>query len=571
MQSAQNQMLAWQVVSQQNPVPPQSAGGTTVSYQTPSIQQPSVLTSTALVMPYGTGRAAPGMSAPPAGMSGPGINASLFSNQRIIPQQQQPQMNLVINQPTQNQTSMLNQPGGVFSMLQPDQLRGAAAAAGNEQRGLLSHSPHPPHMSSSGNQLPLMMGAQQQMMGGHQLDENGQRSDLTKHVNAKPFEPTSSSRTPPLMQSPPVMQSQPIYPTQHLSAPQQQQTSQQSSTQSYMHSQLPRQPFSSSSAGSQQQQQNHSHSHSHQQSHQTGQQPHTLVASVRPRSIQNRNMTSPSPPTSGLPHNNNLHQNGPASHHQQPQQQPSATGSASGMRTVSPIDPSLAMIASVLGYKSQGAMTQSMQQAAQQQQHRFHHPSSAGPSQLPQMPQAPAAPTRQYSVRPTSHQMQQQNSRPRISAPGPIQRPTHLLANPPSVIGAPPQRSSSHTSNHHVPSLLSATKSNSAPAISATPQSAVAAPQTVFHSLERQRMIEETKRYFQTPAGGSSTSVPTTINSTLTGSSTQNGQLIAPGILKEKPPSVLLVPSVSLDALTSTANASVTKEHVAKMSISTTR
>ena len=124
-----------------------------------------------------------------------------------------------------------------------------------------------------------------QQMSGQPMSVQ-QRSDLMKHVHAKPFEPTS--QTPPLMQSPPVVAQQSLPPQQHQHQPQTPQQQQQ---------QIAPSVFSQPASITHQHVQNmHQYSQPMIQQRQHGvqhiQHQTPLVASVRPRSIQEQSLSN---------------------------------------------------------------------------------------------------------------------------------------------------------------------------------------------------------------------------------------------------------------------------------------
>lgn len=276
LQVSQSQFLAW-------PVTPTVQPTKTVSYQTYS--QGSSFTSpvciaanSPVIMQYGT------TSFPPQRSSSDIQRQHQHVN--LMPLQQ--------HQPAQ-------QGGRLVSMLPS---RGGSHMRRNQQY-------HPIRSASDGhlvnpNQMPLMleptaaasnlnhpqpqMSRQQQLsnqqisvqpISTHQL-HGQQRSDLMKHVHAKPFEPTS--QTPPLMQSPPV-----AAPSSLSLQPLHQHQSQQQSPQQ----QPPLGPsvFNQSASITHQEHVQNIHNYSqpmiqrqHNVQHMQHQSP--LVASVRPRSIQ---------------------------------------------------------------------------------------------------------------------------------------------------------------------------------------------------------------------------------------------------------------------------------------------
>ena len=137
---------------------------------------------------------------------------------------------------------------------------------------------------NSGAQMALLLDANQALSSQHITPQ--QRSDMMKHIHAKPFEP--NSQTPPLMQSPPVIAqpsapphapAQPIVPTV-FSQPVSSVTSHHLQNVTRFQSQpLLQQPQRQGSV--------------RQVPHQN-----QLVAPVRPRSIQGHSLTAVSPPTS---------------------------------------------------------------------------------------------------------------------------------------------------------------------------------------------------------------------------------------------------------------------------------
>merc|ERR1719428_779855 len=164
--SQQNQML-WQVISQSSQMPVTCTGGyqsygqhqrsmfsaaTTNSFSsTQALVSGGTYSNPHLIMPSDYPPAPP----PSAQHS----NQSVFNHQRMPappPQQQQPpHVGLMMPTPPGGapQQSLLNQPGSVFSMLQPDsgQLQGRDRSA-----GLLLHQGSHPH-SPSPQQIPLLM------------------------------------------------------------------------------------------------------------------------------------------------------------------------------------------------------------------------------------------------------------------------------------------------------------------------------------------------------------------------------------------------------------------------------
>merc|ERR1719428_1756684 len=139
--SQQNQML-WQVISQSSQMPVTCTGG----YQSYGQHQRSMF-SAATTNSFSSTQAL--------------VSGGTYSNPHLImpappPQQQQPpHVGLMMPTPPGGapQQSLLNQPGSVFSMLQPDssQLQGRDRSA-----GLLLHQGSHPH-SPSPQQIPLLM------------------------------------------------------------------------------------------------------------------------------------------------------------------------------------------------------------------------------------------------------------------------------------------------------------------------------------------------------------------------------------------------------------------------------
>jgi len=411
LQVSQNpQLLAWQVASTPNAVPTSSTG-----YQSqPSLFTTPTLSSSQLILQQHQQQRPPSVG-----------NASVFSPQRASPHlQQQPnaRMGLVINQHTTNPGQGLLGPhhhqSNIINMLQPDSM----------SRDHHAHSSSPlGHMSTSpAGQIPLLM--EPSVLTNYPDLTPQQRSDLTKHVNAKPFEPTTS-RTPPLMNSPPVVgHSVPI--------------------QGHQFSNIS-QALSGHGSNSTHQMMAHSQTNHHQPNA-------PLVASVRPRSIPTRPLTAPSPPLPGIL-----------------AQDPLGT---------IPLDHNnYTVLANVLGYKTAAAMRHT------------NHAGNLQPNLQPAvpLPQAMAAARftapllaastpRAYPVRPTVHAMnRQQGNRP--PGPGPIQRPTQIMAPVPQMPAPTRPLIQPHIQppQGKVPPNVGSTQSGA------------------FRNLEHQKMIEETKRYFQ--------------------------------------------------------------------------
>lgn len=282
LQVSQSQFLAWQVTPTVQPTK-------TVPYQTytqgSSFTSPvSIAANSPVIMQYGT-------SFPPQrSTSDPNMQRQQHVN--LMPMQQ--------HQPGQQ--------GGRLVGMMPS--RGGSHVRRNQyplQSASDSHIVNP-------NQMPLMleptaapnmnhpqmsrqqMSAQQQQMTNQQLANqqlHGQQrsTDLMKHVHAKPFEPTS--QTPPLMQSPPVAAAPSSLPLQMHQHQGQQQSPQQQQQQ--LGASVFNQPASITHPEhhvqnihnnfSQQMMQPRQHNVQHMQ-HQP------LVASVRPRSIQEQSLTN---------------------------------------------------------------------------------------------------------------------------------------------------------------------------------------------------------------------------------------------------------------------------------------
>lgn len=173
LQGSQNQMLAWQVVSTPSVQPK-----TIAAYPTGSpgslFTSAGSISNSQFILPYGTN----------------------FQAQRTASNLQRQQVGMVQVQQPQHQSSQHARVVGMMSANNASQLHH------NQQYGLRSTSD--PHLNNTSH-ITLMLDPTSVISQSQQLSSQ-QRSDLMKHVHAKPFEPTS--QTPPLIQSPPIAQQQ---------------------------------------------------------------------------------------------------------------------------------------------------------------------------------------------------------------------------------------------------------------------------------------------------------------------------------------------------------------------------
>lgn len=284
LQVSQSQFLAWQVTQSVQPTK-------TVPYQTytqgSSFTSPvSIAANSPVIMQYGT-------SFPP--------------QQRSTSDMQRPHVNLLPMQ----QHQPPGQQGGRLVGMMPS--RGGGSHVRRNQGYQQLQSTSDGHMVNP-NQMPLMMEpgtaninhaqqlsrqqqmtqqqlANQHMAAGQQMHGQQRSTDLMKHVHAKPFEP-GTSQTPPLMQSPPVVapSSLPLQLHQHQGQQSPQQQGQlapsvfNQPTHQDHHVQNMHNNFSQTMMQARQHNVQHGVQHMHQ--HQP------LVASVRPRSIQEQSLTN---------------------------------------------------------------------------------------------------------------------------------------------------------------------------------------------------------------------------------------------------------------------------------------
>ena len=280
--------------------------------------------------------------------------------------------------------------------------------------------------------------ANQQMAAGQQMTGQ-QRSDLMKHVHAKPFEPTS--QTPPLMQSPPVVaQSSSQIPLQlHQQQGQQQSPQQQAqqlapsvfNTHQDHHMQNMHNNFSQTAAAMMQQRQ---HNVQHGVQHMPHQPP--LVASVRPRSIQEQQSLS----------------NGSASH---------PMGNQDRLNNISPFN--TPFMTNNMNYKGRNSRGVNLQVAVPQ-----------------------TALTNQFAQHALQQQQQQQTGHSTSRSPavplnlvsglGPIQRPPQVHQQP--------------TIPHDKSFVLNR-------GVVGGGGGGAAAQDGEFKQTQRQKMLEDTKKYFE--------------------------------------------------------------------------
>lgn len=370
LQQSQNPTLAWQVVSTAN-VP---TAKTLTAYQDPN--QASLFTS------------AGSLGSSPFIMQQYETN---FSQQR-------------------NASTMHRQPLNVLPVPQQQQAQNNAAQPAsmviptNSQNHMRRQAQRYHGIGADPNQMAMISQAM-----------NNQRSDMIKHVNAKPFEPTS--QTPPLVQSPPVM-------------------AQQSVQSLHQHQQVIQSAYNQPTSVARPQYVQNMTRYSSQpvlQQRQHNVQPlqqNPLVASVRPQPVQGRLLTGSQP----APNQNRV-------------------------TNVSPFDPTLGIL-NTLGMK-----TNNLQIHLSQQQRSINNQIAQQAMQQQNQPQ-------QYQQRTGLRVANVQQNR--TNGLGPIQRPaTHVLHN--------------QVPNHTV-------KTYSAPAV----QPAASLPGVDFKNIQRKKMLEDTKRYFET-------------------------------------------------------------------------
>ena len=307
---------------------------------------------------------------------------------------------------------------------------------------------------------------QQQQMNAAALAQQQQiNTDLTKHVNAKPFEPTT--QTPPLVQSPPVVQQSVAHPQQQIMS-----TMFRHSTSTHTIGGNHQNMMNRQNQQIIQQQQHHQHQQQqsqqrqghiqplqqqHHQQHHQQQQHNPLIASIRPRSVAQ--LPTHSSPQSSLP------------------SQDRTTNIPYNQTNLT------AMVVNPVGGRRQVAAP------PPPQGHNLQHHMQQIPTQV-----LPTNMQNHYLQNALSQHMQQQQQQSRNLArapgmppnrsaiPGPIQRPSQVATNHmnfTSALPAPPPPQSTTTSS---------------------------GGEVDFKKIQRQKMLEDTKKYFQQEQ--KSTSIP---------------------------------------------------------------
>ena len=195
----------------------------------------------------------------------------------------------------QRNTNMQRQPISIVPMPQQQQSQQANGLIGMVPSSVagrpgMRRDQHYRNVPSE--QMAMLAGltAQQQ----HHLlaqQQQAQHTDLTKHVNAKPFEPTTQASAPPLIASPPIMHQPPMHMQQQIMS-----TVFRPSTQSSQGTILPRQHHVQSLSNHHQQQQHQSLMQSQQRHSNIQTNQHApLVASVMPRQALPMNMSGKQP------------------------------------------------------------------------------------------------------------------------------------------------------------------------------------------------------------------------------------------------------------------------------------
>lgn len=425
LQVSQSQFLAWQVTQSVQPTK-------TVPYQTytqgSSFTSPvSIAANSPVIMQYGTA------SFPPQQRSTSDIQRQHVN---LMPMQQHPGQQPPAQQGGRLVGMMPSQRGGSHVRRNQGYQQMQSASDGHivnpNQMPLMlepnaANMNHPPQMSRqqisgqiTNQQLANQQMANQQMAAGQQM-HGQQRSDLMKHVHAKPFEPTS--QTPPLMQSPPVVapSSLPLQLHQHQGQQQSPQQAQQLQPSVFNQPSHQEHVQNMHNNFSQPMMQPRQHNVQHGVQHMQHQPP--LVASVRPRSIQEQSLT-----------------NGTASH---------PMGNQDRVNNISPFN--APFLANNMNYKGRSNRAVNLQVAVPQ-----------------------TALTNQFAA--AQHALQTGHGTSRsptvalnlVSGPGPIQRPPQV----------------------HQPNIPHDNKSYIV-------DRAVAAQDSGFKQTQRQKMLEDTKKYFE--------------------------------------------------------------------------
>ena len=418
-------------------------------------------------------------------------NQSVFSTQRLSSQMQQtPALGLVLQQPQLRTGSLLN-------------VMQAGQNSKDSSMFSLSSSPNPFHQGDL------------QLMGMSQ-------SDMTKHVHAKPFQP--SSRTPPGSQ--PSQQPQ-QHPASFLSQQQAKISSQINKLVgqpvSLHQQQLPEQHHSSMLHAEKRQLLQHHIPQQHtaqQQSqtlalHQTGLQPHSqhsaLPHSIRPLALQQSSLQQASGQAQFIQQaafqGSRIASVGPRSVQGRTVSTPTPLQAQTRLGALSPVDQSMSFIHG-------GAA--SMKGISQPHQHSSLIQGSQANSMVPVLQHSQSLPANQHQTRPfTVRPSVQMQSYPTRVAPGPIQRPLRP-ANPSSVA----------VSSRPKQPVLPIVKNTD---VNQVAKSSLSSGQTsTFRNEEHQKMIEETKKYFAAQqlkneasimssiVGGAATPVTTTNTATTT-------------------------------------------------------
>ena len=446
LQGTQQNALLWPVISRHHAMQP--------STSLPYMSHPQSLESTQ------------DLSSSPASFSSAQLymaydqsNQSVFSTQRLNSQMQQtPALGLVLQQPQLRTGSLLN-------------VMQASQNSKDSSMFSLSSSPNPFHQGDL------------QLMGMSQ-------SDMTKHVHAKPFQP--SSRTPPGSQ--PSQQPQ-QHPASFLSQQQAKISSQINKLVgqpvSLHQQQLPEQHHSSMLHAEKRQLLQHHMPQQHtgqQQSqtlalHQTSLQPHSqhsaLPHSIRPLALQQSSLQQASGQAQLIQQaafqGSRIASVGPRSVQGRTVTTPTPLQAQTRLGALSPVDQSMSFIHG-------GAA--SMKGISQPHQHSSLIQGSQANSMVPVLQHSQSLPANQHQTRPftvrPSVQMQSYTTR---VAPGPIQRPLRP-ANPSSVA----------VSNRPKQPVLPIVKNTD---VSQVAKSSLSSGQTSsFRNEEHQKMIEETKKYF---------------------------------------------------------------------------
>ena len=291
----------------------------------------------------------------------------------------------------------------------------------------------------------------QQLIAQQQQQQAQQNTDLTKHVNAKPFEPTTQGSAPPLIANTPIMQQS----MQHMQ--QQQQMVSTVYRPNSAHSnhlgtvgpprQHPVQALSNHNQRQQQQQQQSlMQAHQQRQNMQATQQQHTpLVANVMPRQGQPMNLAAAKQSADRSPNFQQQHYSkaNTTHHHHHPNMNPQNMNSINSRR----------------------------------QQHMNQH--------VQQMPMSSQSVSNHFNVQQRSHQQRAATAAAAgMNFPSPIQRPSPIA---PSAL----QQHGNYSTLQQQP-----LPQQSLP-LQQSIQQQQPQPVTDFKKIQRQKMLADTKKYFQ--------------------------------------------------------------------------